>query len=110
MSDAPVVSVTYVERNGKVHTVAGKTGSSLMHAAIEALVPGIAADCGGNLSCATCHCYVDEAWIEQLDVVSEDERLMLEGVIDPKPTSRLSCQVKLVPVLDGLRVYLPESQ
>ena len=104
-----MVTVTFVENNGTVRAVTAEPGISLMQVAVDNMMPGIAADCGGNLSCATCHCYIDDAWVDKVSEASEDERLMLEGVIDPRPNSRLACQIKLHPALDGLQVLLPEG-
>lgn len=103
-----MVTVTYVEHDGTEHTVAAESGISLMRVAVENLVPGINADCGGACRCATCLCHVEPDWLAKLGVPSEDEQLMLEGAIDPRPNSRLSCQITLNPELDGLRVHLPE--
>lgn len=106
--DAPMLKVHYVEHDGTVHSVEGKAGESLMQAAVENLIPGIDADCGGACRCATCLCNVDEAWLDKLDEPSEDERLMLEGVLDPQPNGRLTCQIRLSPELNGIRLFLPE--
>ncbi|MBA4265665.1 MAG: ferredoxin [Comamonadaceae bacterium] len=84
---------------------------SLMKAAVDANVKGIEADCGGTLTCATCHVMVDAAWTEKLPPASADEIDMLDFAASPvQPTSRLSCQVQLTPELDGLVVHLPASQ
>jgi 2Fe-2S ferredoxin len=104
-----VATVTYVEHDGTVHAVTAEPGISLMQVAVENLVPGINADCGGACRCATCLCYVDEAWLARLDPPSEDERLMLEGSIDSTHNGRLTCQIQLTPSLDGIRLQLPES-
>jgi 2Fe-2S ferredoxin len=103
------VTVHYIEPGGKRHTVEVAQGTSLMQAAVDNLIPGIDADCGGATTCGTCHCYIEDNWVGRLDPPSEDERLMLEGAIDPKPTSRLSCQIKLTAALDGLCVQLLEA-
>ncbi len=86
-------------------------GRSLMKAAVDAGVDGIAADCGGVLTCATCHVYVDEAWQARLPPPSADEDTMLDYTAEERrPTSRLSCQIALTPALDGLTVTLPSRQ
>jgi len=90
--------------------VEGNGGDSLMEAAVSNEVPGIDADCGGGCACATCHVYVDEAWLEKTGEPSPMETSMLnlaEGVAN---NSRLSCQISLNESLDGLVVRLPESQ
>jgi len=92
-------------------TLEVKTGQSLMQAAVANDVKGIEADCGGLLTCATCHVYVREPFASRLDLPTEDEMGMLEFTASPRrPNSRLSCQIKLAPELDGLAVDLPDSQ
>lgn len=92
-------------------TLEGKPGESLMQAAVAANVTGIEADCGGLLTCATCHVYVREPFASRLPPPSDDELGMLEFTASPrKPNSRLSCQIELGDDLDGLTVDLPESQ
>ena len=87
------------------------TGQSLMQAAVAAQVEGIAADCGGMMTCATCHVYVREPHASQLPPPGEEELGMLEFTASPRrANSRLSCQIKLTQELDGLTVELPESQ
>lgn len=91
--------------------VKARPGSSLMQAAVDAGVGGIAADCGGSLSCGTCHVYVAEAWVDQLPAPGADEQAMLEGVAaERRPGSRLSCQLLLTAAHDGLTVELPAMQ
>jgi ferredoxin, 2Fe-2S len=92
-------------------TLACKTGQSLMQAAIGANVKGIEADCGGLLTCGTCHVYVREPHAGQLPAPAADELEMLEFTASPrKPNSRLACQLTLTDALDGLTVDLPGSQ
>lgn len=81
-----------------------------MQAATENMVPGILADCGGACACATCHVYIEPPQAAQLPPPSLDELSLLEGALDTRPSSRLSCQVKLAPQLDGLVVQIPVSQ
>jgi 2Fe-2S ferredoxin len=91
--------------------IEGRAGESLMQAAVAANVKGIEADCGGLLTCATCHVYVREPFASRLPPPQDDELGMLEFTASPRrPTSRLSCQLELAPALDGLEVDLPESQ
>lgn len=104
--------VTYIEADGTKHAVDVPAGENVMRGAVNNGVEGIVGECGGGLACATCHCYVDEAWA---DVVggpsSDDERDMLESAAaEVRPTSRLSCQIEVTPELDGLVVLLPERQ
>jgi ferredoxin, 2Fe-2S len=92
-------------------TLACQTGQSLMQAAVYANVAGIEADCGGLMTCATCHVYVHEPWASLLPAPGPDERGMLEFTAAPRrPGSRLSCQIQLTEALDGLTVDLPDSQ
>lgn len=102
--------VTYIEFDGTEHIVEANSGDSLMETAVSNQVPGIDADCGGGCACATCHVYVDDAWLAQTGEASPMEISMLqlaEGVGD---NSRLSCQISLSESLDGLVVKMPESQ
>lgn len=104
-------NVTYVQDSGETRTIDARDGTSVMHAAVTNGVPGIAADCGGACSCATCHVYVDEAWWDRLPPIGEDEEGMLECTAsERRPTSRLSCQIEMTDDLDGLIVMTPETQ
>lgn len=102
--------ILYIEHSGKEHLVDAEDGKSVMQAAIENMVPGIVGDCGGACSCATCHCYVDPTWADRVQAKNETEDVMLEGVMNTEPTSRLSCQITMRADLDGLVVRLPASQ
>lgn len=104
--------VTYFEHGGTAHTVDVPAGENVMRGALYNGVEGIIGECGGGLACATCHCYVDEAWIARVgEPASQEEREMLESAAtEIKPTSRLSCQIEMTPALDGLIVHLPEKQ
>ena len=97
--------------DGSTRHIHGRTGRSLMQAAVDAGVDGIAADCGGCLSCATCHVIVAVEWFARLPPAASDEAAMLEMTAAPRlPTSRLSCQINLTAALDGLTVNLPATQ
>jgi ferredoxin, 2Fe-2S len=102
--------ITYIEHGGKKHTVDAPVGSTVMENAIRNGVPGIVAECGGACSCATCHVHVDEAWKEKVGPPSPMEEDMLDFAFDVKPTSRLSCQIKVTEELDGLVVHTPAQQ
>lgn len=104
--------ITYVEFGGDRSTQDVASGESVMRGALDNGIDGIVAECGGGLACATCHCYVDEAWADKAGTpVSQDERDMLEmAAADTKSTSRLSCQIEIDETLDGLIVHLPEIQ
>ncbi|MFM5907881.1 MAG: 2Fe-2S iron-sulfur cluster-binding protein [Novosphingobium sp.] len=105
-------NVTYIESNGAEHVVDVPEGENVMRGALYNNVDGIVGECGGGLSCATCHCYVDDAWAGQVGTpTSQDEVDLLEGVsAERKATSRLSCQIVMDTSLDGLIVHLPETQ
>ncbi len=105
-----MVKITYIEDNGTVHTVEGEPGQTLMVTAIKHAVPGIVAECGGACSCATCHVYVDEAWKARTGAPSPMEEDMLDFAYDVRPGSRLSCQIRLTPEMDGLVVRIPAHQ
>lgn len=102
--------ITFIEHNGTVHEVDGVVGATVMETAIGNAVPGIEAECGGALACATCHVYVGEDWFEKTGGPSEMEEDMLDFAFEVKPTSRLSCQIKVSDELDGLTVGIPERQ
>lgn len=107
-----MAKVTYISFDGESKTVEIEDGESVMRGAMENGIDGIVAECGGGLACATCHCYVDEAWADKAGTpTSQDERDMLEmTAAEIKPTSRLSCQIEVSGDLDGLVVHLPEAQ
>ena len=98
--------ITFVGSDGETHIVVGEDGETLMRTAVEAGISGVEGECGGSLSCATCHLYIDEEWISRLAPPSEEEEVMLEFAEGVKANSRLSCQIKLAPELDGLIAYV----
>jgi 2Fe-2S ferredoxin len=102
--------ITYIEHDGKKRTVDAPVGTTVMENAIKNGVPGIVAECGGACSCATCHVHVDEAWKEKVGPPSPMEEDMLDFAFDVRPTSRLSCQIKVTDELDGLVVHTPVQQ
>jgi 2Fe-2S ferredoxin len=105
------IQVHLREADGRVHDIRGREGQSLMRAALAAGVDGIAADCGGCLSCATCHVIVDAHWLARLPLPAADELAMLEMTAAPRESgSRLSCQIALDAELDGLSARLPIAQ
>ena len=105
-----MAKITYIEHDGREHTVEVRNGLSVMEGAIRNNVPGIDADCGGACACATCHVYVDDAWKDKTGESSAMEESMLDFAENVEPNSRLSCQIKVSDDLDGLIVRLPESQ
>jgi 2Fe-2S ferredoxin len=102
--------VTFIEHNGTAHTVEAQAGLSLMRAAVDNNVPGIDADCGGECACATCHVYVEAAWLGRTGDKSDMENSMLGFAAVTQDNSRLSCQITVTEALDGLVVSLPEGQ
>jgi len=102
--------IKYVEYSGKEHEVEVPEGWSVMEGAVKNLIPGIDADCGGACACATCHVHVDPAWKEKIPPKSDMEETMLDFAQELQPNSRLSCQIKVVPHLDGLIVRMPKIQ
>jgi 2Fe-2S ferredoxin len=105
------VTVHLIESSGARHTLTAPVAQSLMRAALAAGLDGIKADCGGTMTCATCHVYVDDAWAPRLPPPSRDEDAMLEMTAAPRRrTSRLSCQIALDVELDGLTATLPDTQ
>lgn len=105
-----MVKITYIEHSGAVHDVEAEEGHTVMEAAVKNAVPGIDADCGGACACATCHVFVDPAWTEAVGDRTEKEVDMLDFAEGVESNSRLSCQIKVTPSLDGLVVRMPKSQ
>ena len=104
-------AITFIHPDGKSDHIETGDGESAMQAATRHGIGGILAECGGNAMCATCHVYVDEAWLARLPAVGDDEDALLEGTATERlPNSRLSCQIQLTPALDGLVLRLPERQ
>ena len=105
-----MAKITYIEFNGTPHEVDVPSGLSVMEGAIDNNVPGIEAECGGACSCATCHVYVDPAWVVTTGSADHLEKDMLECAMDLQDNSRLSCQIEVSDELDGLVVRMPELQ
>lgn len=104
-------TITYIEHDGTRHVVEVPDGSSVMQGARDNAIAGIHGDCGGACACSTCHVYVAPEWVEKLPPISETEADMLDFAFEPDPVrSRLTCQLKVQPALDGLVVHLPERQ
>ena len=102
--------ITYIENNGKSHTVEVDKGLTVMEGAVQNNIPGIDADCGGSMACATCHVYVKEKWYNKINEKSEGEDDMLDQAHNPNKFSRLSCQISVTDEIDGLVVDLPKKQ
>jgi 2Fe-2S ferredoxin len=106
-----VPTIVFVQPDGSRREVDASAGTSVMKNAVLNDVPGIVAECGGSLMCATCHVYVDPADFERIPAVTEDEDEMLEVThTERRPNSRLSCQLTVDDGLDGFTVYVPEAQ
>ena len=102
--------ITYIEHNGKSHTVEVPNELSVMEGAVQNNISGIDADCGGACACATCHIYVDEKWFDILVKKTDAEQDMLDMAFEPNKSSRLSCQITVTDELDGLVVKMPSKQ
>jgi len=105
-----VPKITLIEYNGQDHTIEAETGKSLMQNALDNLVPGIDADCGGACACGTCHCFVDGEWLNGSGEADAMEDAMLGMRPDRLENSRLSCQIQVSDTMDGMVVRLPEFQ
>ncbi len=105
-----MAKITYIENNGKSHTVEVAEGLTVMEGAVQNNIPGIDADCGGGMACATCHVYVKDEWFDKVNKKSEGEDDMIDQAYEPKKSSRLSCQIQVSPEIDGLEVHLPGKQ
>jgi ferredoxin, 2Fe-2S len=102
--------ITFIEHDGTVHTVEGEIGATVMETALRNDVASIVAECGGSCTCATCLVHVDEAWSPIVGPPSADEEYQMDAAFEVKPTSRLSCQIKVTEELDGLVVHTPSYQ
>ena len=102
--------ITYIEHNGKSHTLDVENGLTVMEGAIQNNIPGIDADCGGACACATCHVYVDEKWFDKIEKKQSAEQDMLDLAFEPNSFSRLACQISVTDELDGLVVKMPSKQ
>ncbi len=102
--------ITFKTHDDKIHTVEVQKGLTVMEGAVQNDVPGIDADCGGGMACATCHVYVKEEWLDKLPSKEDGEEDMLDMAFEPKNNSRLSCQITVTDELDGLEVNIPSKQ
>ena len=105
-----MTKITYIEHNGTPHTVDVENGLTVMEGALQNNVPGLDADCGGGMACATCHVYVKDEWFDKINKKNEGEDDMLDQAFEPKKNSRLSCQITVSDEIDGLVVDLPSKQ
>ena len=102
--------ITYIEHNGKSHTIEVAKELTVMEGAVQNDIPGIDADCGGACACATCHVYVDEKWFGKLKKIEDTARDMLDVAFEPNKFSRLGCQITVSDDLNGLVVKMPLKQ
>ena len=105
-----MTKITYITHDNKNHTIDVQNGLTVMEGAVQNDIPGIDADCGGSMACATCHVYVKDDWFNKLPPKTEGEDDMIDQAFEPSPTSRLSCQIQISDDLEGLKVHLPEKQ
>ena len=105
-----MTKITYITHENKSHTIDVQNGLTIMEGAVQNDVPGIDADCGGGMACATCHVYVKEEWFDKLPEKENGEEDMLDMAFEPKKNSRLSCQLTVSDELDGLVVSIPSKQ
>ena len=102
--------ITYIDSTGEQRTIDIEKGLTVMEGAVQNQIPGIDADCGGGMACATCHVYVKEEWLNKIPKVEDAEQDMIDMAFEPKKNSRLSCQIIVSDELDGLVVTTPSKQ
>ena len=105
-----MTKITYQDNQGNSKTIDVENGLTVMEGAIQNEIPGIDADCGGSMACATCHVYVEEKWLNKISKAEEAEIDMIDMAYEPKKNSRLSCQLIVTDELDGLIVTTPAQQ
>jgi 2Fe-2S ferredoxin len=102
--------ITFIQPDGSRETIEAAAGKTAMEAARDNNIRGIRAQCGGECSCSTCHCYVDAAWLARLPDKKDDEASLIEFAWEPREASRLACQLLVTDALDGLVLHVPEKQ
>ena len=105
-----MAKITYKDNQGNSKTINVKNGLSVMEGAVQNEIPGIDADCGGSMACATCHVYVKEEWLNKIPKAEDAEVDMIDMAFEPKKNSRLSCQIIVSDEVEGLEVITPEKQ
>lgn len=105
-----MAKITFVQPDGSAQTVEAEVGLTVMEAAKINTITGVDAECGGACACATCHVYIDDAWRAKVGKPAVMEEDMLDFAFDVQETSRLACQIKITPELDGLQVRVPAKQ
>ena len=102
--------ITYITHENQSHTIEVQNGLTVMEGAVQNDIPGIDADCGGGMACATCHVYVNDEWLDRINAKEDGEEDMLDMAFEPKKNSRLSCQIIVSDELNGLSVHIPSKQ
>ena len=105
-----MAKITYIQNSGNSQTIEISNGLSVMEGAVQNDIPGIDADCGGGMACATCHVYIKDDWFDKITPKEDGEEDMLDMAFEPKKNSRLSCQIIITDELDGLTVDIPPKQ
>ena len=105
-----MTKITYITHDSKTHEIDVQNGLTVMEGAVQNDIPGIDADCGGGMACATCHVYVKEDWFNKLLKIEDGEEDMLDMAFEPKKNSRLSCELIVSDDLEGLTVDIPSKQ
>ena len=105
-----MTKINYITHDNQTYSIDVQNGLTVMEGAVQNDIPGIDADCGGGMACATCHVYVKEVWLDKLPTKEDGEEDMLDMAYEPKQNSRLSCQLIVSDELDGLEVTIPEKQ
>jgi len=105
-----MTKIIYITHDNKNHTIDVQNGLTVMEGAVQNDIPGIDADCGGGMACATCHVYVNDEWFDKLPSKEDGEEDMLDMAFEPKKNSRLSCQITVSDKLEGLTVNIPSKQ
>ena len=105
-----MAKITFKDYQGNSRTIEVDNGLTVMEGAVQNEIPGIDADCGGSMACATCHVYVEESWFNKIPKAEDGEVDMIDMAFEPKKNSRLSCQITITDDLDGLVVTTPEKQ
>ena len=105
-----MTKINYITHDKIIHSVEVQNGLTVMEGAVQNDIPGIDADCGGGMACATCHVYVKDDWFDKITPKEDGEEDMLDMAFEPKKNSRLSCQIIISEELDGLTVDIPSKQ
>ena len=105
-----MAKINYITHDNQTHTIDVQNGLTVIEGAVQNDIPGIDADCGGGMACATCHVYVKEEWFDKLPKKEDGEEDMLDQAYEPNKFSRLSCQILISDELDGLTVSIPSKQ